>query len=293
MVNQYGNRSVYIGEVNGNVYMNSFGDSLDYRQIFRYISTDLRSWRSFVYADKHIPRKQTDELCQWIDQEHDKEKERVALLVGAPGTGKSVVMHDVLQVMEERTDVYVLGLKSDQIGCVTIDYLAKENGISPKLEDVIHGMAQEADIKRIVLLVDQIDALSLSLSSNRKPLRSILRFIENIQNNPKVRVVISCRPYDLEYDPFLEQFQFGAKVKMDSLKAEVVEEVLRMNNRNTVPQSSNLFNTLRIPLFLYLFLKLKPKDNLDTTLSEHGLYNCLWNQVINNGPQVNSDRVDH
>lgn len=293
MVNQYGNRSVYIGEVNGNVYMNSSDNSLDYRQIFRYISTDLRSWRSFVYADKHIPRKQTDELCQWIDNEHHKEKERVALLVGAPGSGKSVVMHDILQVMEERTEVYVLGLKSDQIGCETIDNLAKENGISSKLEEVIHGMAQEAEIKRIVLLVDQIDALSLSLSSNRKPLRSILRFIENIQNNPKVRVIISCRPYDLEYDPFLEQFQFGVKVKMDPLKVEVVEEVLRVNNRNTVPQASNLFNTLRIPLYLYLFLKLKPNDNLDTALSEHGLYNCLWNQVINNGPEINSDRVDH
>lgn len=263
--------------------------SENYRKIFRYISADLRSWRSCLYDDKHIPRKQTGDLCAWIDAEHSKEKERVALLVGAPGSGKSVVMHDVLQMMEARDDVYVLGLKSDQIGYETIENLARNNGISSRLEDVVNGLSRESGVKRVILLVDQIDALSMSLSSNRAPLRSILRFIENIQINDKVRVVISCRPYDLEYDPYLEQFQFGEKVKMDPLRAEIVEEVLRINGRNEVPANSNLFNTLRTPLFLYLFLKLRPSSKLDTTITEYGLYNRLWSQIIN----VDGDRVDH
>ena len=289
MVNQYGNHAVYIGTVGGNVYMNRSDNSDNYRQIFRYISADLRSWRSCLYDDKHIPRTQTEELCAWIDAEHNKEKERVALLVGAPGSGKSVVMHDILQIMEARDDVYVLGLKSDQIGYETIENLARNNGISSRLEDVVINLTRESDVKRVILLVDQIDALSMSLSSNRAPLRSILRFIENIQINDKVRVVISCRPYDLEYDPYLEQFQFGEKVKMDPLRSEIVEEVLRTNGRNEAPENSNLFNTLRTPLFLYLFLKLKPSSNLDTTITEYGLYNHLWSQVIN----VGGDRVDH
>ena len=209
MVNQYGNHAVCIGTVNGDVYMNSSDNSENYRQIFRYISADLRSWRSCLYDDKHIHRKQTEDLCAWIEAEHNKGKERVALLVGAPGSGKSVVMHDILQIMETRDDVYVLGLKSDQIGYETIENLARSNGISSRLEDVVNNLSREEGVKRVILLVDQIDALSMSLSSNRAPLRSILRFIENIQINDKVRVVISCRPYDLEYDPYLEQLQFG------------------------------------------------------------------------------------
>lgn len=289
MVNQYGNHAVCIGTVNGDVYMNSSDNSENYRQIFRYISADLRSWRSCLYDDKHIHRKQTEDLCAWIEAEHNKGKERVALLVGAPGSGKSVVMHDILQIMETRDDVYVLGLKSDQIGYETIENLARSNGISSRLEDVVNNLSREEGVKRVILLVDQIDALSMSLSSNRAPLRSILRFIENIQINDKVRVVISCRPYDLEYDPYLEQLQFGEKVKMNPLRAEIVEEVLRANGRNDVPQNSNLFDTLRTPLFLYLFLKLKPSTNLDTTITEYGLYNRLWSQVIN----ADGDRVDH
>ena len=200
--------------------------------------------------------------------------------MGAPGSGKSVVMHDVLEILESRSDVYALGLKSDQIGFESVDSLVGQNGITRRMEEVVRLLANEDGIKRVVLLVDQIDALSLTLSSNRKPLRSILRFIENIQPVANVRIVVSCRPYDLDYDPSLEQFQFGQRVQMDLLRPEVVEEVLRTNNRTVVPQNTSLFNTLRTPLFLYLFLKLKDVS-VDITLTEHGLYGKLWSQAVN------------
>lgn len=293
VVNQYGNNPVYFGNVNGDVYMNSSGDSADYRQIFHDISTDLRVWRSVLYEEKHIPRQQTDVLLSWIDTDFEKDKERVAILVGAPGSGKSVVMHDLLEQLEKEDDIWVLGLKSDQIGFESMESLASQNGISRRMEDVIRELARSKGSKRVVLLVDQIDALSLTLSSNRKPLRSILRFIQNVQTEDKVRIVVSCRPYDLEYDPFLEQFQFGTRVQIDPLKPEVVEEVLKTNGRHAIPHGTNLFNTLRTPLFLYLFLKLKENNTLDVQLTEHGLYDRLWAQNVEGDLNPESGRVDY
>lgn len=293
VVNQYGNHPVYFGNVNGDVYMNSSGGSVDYRQVFHDISTDLRVWRSVLYEEKHIPRQQTDVLLSWINTDFEKDKERVAILVGAPGSGKSVVMRDLLEQLEGKEDTWVLGLKSDQIGFESMESLASQNGISRRMEDVIRELARSKGSKRVVLLVDQIDALSLTLSSNRKPLRSILRFIQNVQSEDKVRVVVSCRPYDLEYDPYLEQFQFGTRVQMDPLKPEVVEEVLKTNGRHAIPQGTNLFNTLRTPLFLYLFLKLKENNTLDVQLTEHGLYDCLWAQSIEGDLNLDSGRVDY
>lgn len=273
--------------------MNSSGGSVDYRQIFHDISTDLRVWRSVLYEEKHIPRQQTDVLLSWINTDFEKDKERVAILVGAPGSGKSVVMRDLLEQLEGKEDTWVLGLKSDQIGFESMESLASQNGISRRMEDVIRELARSKGSKRVVLLVDQIDALSLTLSSNRKPLRSILRFIQNVQSEDKVRVVVSCRPYDLEYDPYLEQFQFGTRVQMDPLKPELVEEVLKTNGRHAIPQGTNLFNTLRTPLFLYLFLKLKENNTLDVQLTEHGLYDCLWAQSIEGDLNLDSGRVDY
>lgn len=278
---QSGSHSVYIEQNNGNVFLDAIGGGLDYRQVFHDISTDLRSWRNVLYAKKHIPRQQTDSLVTWIEADHDKPEQRVALLVGAPGSGKSVVMHDLLQHYEEKDDVYVLGLKSDQIGVESVEEMAQQSGISKRMEEVIRELNALKNVKRVVILVDQIDALSLTLSSNRKTLRSILRFVENIQNLNQVRVVVSCRPYDLEYDPFLEQMQFGERVQMEPLRPETVEEVLRDNDRRVVQQGTNLFNTLRTPLFLYLFLKIKDDGNpFDSTLTEHGLYGKLWKQTI-------------
>ena len=60
IVNQYGDHSVYIGKVNGNVFVNVHGDSPDYRQIFHDISTDFRKWRSVLYLERHFLRQQTD-----------------------------------------------------------------------------------------------------------------------------------------------------------------------------------------------------------------------------------------
>lgn len=294
VVNQYGDHSVYIGEVNGNVFMNVPGVSPDYRQIFHDISTDLRKWRSVLYQQRHIPRPQTDSLMGWIDADSGKDKERVALLVGAPGSGKSVVMHDLLDELEARPDTYVLGLKSDQIAIESMETLARQNGISQRMERVVASLAKEEGIRRVVLLVDQIDALSLTLSSNRKPLRSILSFIENIKSIDKVRVIVSCRPYDLEYDPFLEQFQYDKRVTMEPLRPEVVDEALKVNGKPRIPQGTNLFNTLRTPLYLFLFLKLKDIDSrsVDATLTEHGLYSRLWQQTISDADTV-SNRIDH
>ena len=85
IVNQYGNHPVYFGNVNGDVYMNSSGGNVDYRQIFHDISTDLRVWRSALYEEKHIPRQQTDVLLSWINTDFEKDKERVAILVGHLG----------------------------------------------------------------------------------------------------------------------------------------------------------------------------------------------------------------
>lgn len=74
VVNQYGDHSIYIGRVNGNVFMNVPGVSPDYRQIFHDISTDLRKWRSVLYHEMHIPRQQTDSLMEWIEADQGKEK---------------------------------------------------------------------------------------------------------------------------------------------------------------------------------------------------------------------------
>ena len=131
------------------------------------------------------------------------------MVYGKAGVGKSVVMSDLLKELQANPEYLVLGLKSDQIEFVNTKDLAQQLHLAKPLDIVVRESAQK--YKRVILLIDQIDALSLSLSSNRTPLRSILKLIGQIQYVPNVRVVISCRPYDLEYDPSLETLRIKNK----------------------------------------------------------------------------------
>ncbi|VTY13006.1 Uncharacterised protein [uncultured Prevotella sp.] len=110
---------------------------------------------------------------------------------------------DTTKKLHTINDYLVLGLKSDQIEFLDTDELSKKIHLGNPLEIVLKEMGKK--YKRVVVLIDQIDALSLSLSSNRTPLRSLLKMIHQIQGIPHIRVVISCRPYDLKYDPELEK----------------------------------------------------------------------------------------
>lgn len=280
-----GSHSVYIENAN-NTVINCGVTSrvIDARQLFADISQDLRGWRHTLSDGYFIPRPQTTKLIEWIESDISEAKERVALLVGGAGSGKSVVLREVLCQMEQRTDILTLSLKSDQMDFTSIEDLFQRMHVDNRPETIIRTEASK--YRRLVLIVDQIDALSLSLSSNRGPLRSVLRFVENLKNIDNIRIVISCRQYDLEYDPILDGFQVGSRIEMGLLDANDVKLILAERGFDKIPETSALFNTLRTPLYLYLFLKVNcPQTAVDNSLNPFGLYDLLWKQVITELPE--------
>lgn len=149
--------------------------------------------------------------------------------------------------------------------------------LAKPIETVVEEMAQK--YKRVILLIDQIDALSLSLSSNRTPLRSLLKLIGQIQHIPNVRVVISCRPYDLEYDPLLDNLRIKNKWELKEFTNDQVKRILSENGC-VESMSDNLLRFLGNPLHLFLFLKVKPEEQLTDPLSTDLLYHQLWRKYV-------------
>ena len=174
IINQTGDKSVYIEHNTGAIYVSDY--VADPNEAFTDQSFELQN-----YAPKIQPPIQRDEvghILDWIAKDTDSEKpNRVALLYGSAGIGKSVVMHDVLLQAQQKADYLVLGLKTDQIEFTDSEHLRAQMHLAKPILAVIKDMAQKN--KRVVLLIDQIDALSLSLSSNRTPLRSIFERVLN------------------------------------------------------------------------------------------------------------------
>lgn len=273
-VNQFGDKSIYIERNVGNIYMGDYVAETIYA--LRDGSYEMAKYSPTISPAIH--RIEVDLIKDWIDGDSTLEpSSRLALLYGKAGVGKSVVMHDLLEALQNNDDYLVFGLKSDQVEFIDTDDLSKKMHLAKPIEVVVEEMAQK--YKRIVLLVDQIDALSLSLSSNRTPLRSLIKLIEKISAVGNVRIVISCRPYDLEYDPLFDRLNIKNKWE---LKDFTKDEVINILNENNCKEHINehLLQFLGNPLNLYLFLKVNPNEQLTDPLSTDVLYHQLWKKYI-------------
>lgn len=278
IINQLGDKPLYIERNLGNVYLvNNY--TRDPASAFARGSDELLGYTPAICPE--IPRQEVDLIQEWIGSGSDAtdSSTRLALLYGKAGIGKSIVMHKLLERLQGQGDYLVLGIKSDLVEFANMDDLRGKLYLARPIEDVIREEASKR--KRVVLLVDQIDALSLSLSANRTPLRSLLSLIRRLANIPRVRVVISCRPYDLEYDPELQNLKIKNQWELKELSEEQILQTLRSNGHNE-SIDDRLISFLGNPLHLYLFLKVKPEERLTDPLSTNLLYHQLWSKCINN-----------
>jgi hypothetical protein len=274
-VTQFGDKSIYIDKHEGNIYIGA-AYVIDAERAFEKGSFELEMYLPTI--NPPIERSEVDSILGWIEQDADeKDPNRVGVLYGKAGIGKSVVMHELLQRLIHIEGYKVLGLKSDQIEFTDTDTLSQQLHLPKPIEEVIETLA--ASSKRVILLIDQIDALSLSLSTNRTPLRSLLKLIQRIQFIKNVRVVISSRPYDLEYDPTLEQLKIKNRWELKEFSFDIVKQVLKQHGYNkSIGNDVLLF--LGNPLHLHLFLKVFKTAQIRYPLTEEDLYDQLWRLYI-------------
>lgn len=287
VVNQYGNKSVFVERNEGAIYVGNYIEESE--MAFNKGSYELYDYAPTISPAIHRP--EVDLIKDWIEKEATTDQSaRIALLYGKAGIGKSVVMHDLLVELNANPEYLVYGLKSDQVEFVDTEDLGRKIHLANTLDYTIREMA--LNHKRVILIIDQIDALSLSLSSNRTPLRSLLKLIGQIKNIPHVRVVISCRPYDLEYDPLLDGLRIKNKWELKEFTPDQVVKILKENNCHE-RLSDNLMRFLGNPLNLFLFLKVKPNEQLTDPLSTDLLYHQLWRKYVTDDSvrKVNKDKL--
>src|SRR5690606_23083392 len=136
----------------------------------------------------HLPRKETDDLYNWIvseKQSQSKEVQSVCLLVGQAGYGKTVVLKDLYDKCNVN-GIPVLGLKADKLYTYTLDGLQKSLGFPIPVNEFIETCKKY--YKKIVILIDQIDALSQSMASDRNYLNVFRSFIDQFTKDNSVSV---------------------------------------------------------------------------------------------------------
>lgn len=244
---------------------------------------------NFYLPDTHIERKETTDLYQWIitdrksSEKEKNERHNISILTGNAGIGKTVILKDLLDILDQN-NIPVLGLKADK----------KRLGIEKPLESVLENINiinlfdhLTTQHPTIVLLVDQIDALSQSLSTNREQIRAYISLINKLSLNQSVKIIISCRTFDLNYDAEFKQYRKNKIFHVGLLDELDIEKVLKkVTKRNLTYFPLSLIELLKTPLHLEVFCRIYNESIVQEIKSLQDLYRELWNQKVKKANSV-------
>ncbi|MGZ2369500.1 NACHT domain-containing protein [Ancylomarina sp. YFZ004] len=290
-ITQTGDKSVYAENINNLHIHNHPQKSIqDLNSNLLYASVALSSYNNEFGNKVHITRKETDDLFDWINKDLEENETPIAILAGNAGYGKSVVLRDLFDKLSV-ADIPVLGIKADRLKVNKISELAGELQLDGNINDVFKTLCNNN--RRTVLLVDQIDALSQSLSSNRDPINTYDSLISRLSLIPNIRIVISTRIYDLEYDPLLQEYRKNKIFRMSGLSESEVINVLNSLQIEVGNISNNLKKFLQVPLHLKLFCQIGNPNDFKGSLNLQALYDSLWEDYILVKPEqekINSEK---
>ena len=242
------------------------------RSAFDRINTDFHNLK-----DSFIDRKEIEMLYQWVKDDLSENESCVKLLVGNAGMGKSVVIRKTIQRLE-KDGIKCFAIKADKLQ-PPVGYTSNEH--LELLRNTFSSLNQE---KRSVLVIDQIDALSQYINSDRSKLENITALIKLFSDGDKsgnVRIIVSCRSFDLDFDPKLSLLGREPKIKLGLLAKEDVEKVLDRLKVGLYKELDDKTKTvLQTPQHLNLFCRVYAKNEKKDYYSITELYDELWLQTI-------------
>ncbi len=241
---------------------------------------------SFGGTNVHLEREITAEIIQWATEATFENN--FAVLLDQAGMGKTVVSQDILLGLEN-ADKVVLTVKADALsGIANARDLQERLGLPDRVERVLDRLATN---ERVILLIDQIDALSLSLTHDEAALDVLLELAARARLIPNLQIIVSCRTFDFNNDPRLANLPVNKNFRLPSLTVDEIKTVLeridvRFENLEHATQT-----LLQIPLHLDLFARVAAEMTTETSAEDlplqlqglnslQDLYAGLWRYVV-------------
>lgn len=230
----------------------------------------------------HIKQDIVNNIIQWLTDDSTRDK-NISMLLDQAGMGKTVVLHDVLQELEGQ-HIDVLAIKADQ-------QLSEVTGLAEiqKRLDLPHPPVQIvsrlAQLKPVVILIDQIDALSLSLAHDQQTLNIVLDLVARLRLVPNVRILLSCRIFDRNTDPRLKTVETDQTFNLSKLSEVQIQDVLNALHINYNQLSPATKELLTIPLHLDLFSRAVTAGDVELSQlygisSLQELYALIWQNIV-------------
>ncbi len=286
--------SIRIEEIHNEIVKKHTVPKIDIKAILKSTSYALLQVKNYIEnkTSTHIRRTETELIYNWINTNLPFNKKNVLVLKGEKGLGKSAILKDLYEKLDKE-NYTVLGIKADKFYCKSISELEKKLFNEQLTFDKIVKDTEEKNSK-LVVLIDQIDAMSLTLSSSREYIETYIRLISYLQDNQKTRIILSSRSYDLKYDAELSIYNSDVYkiISANLLSLEDVKNTLLEFKINC--SSSKVLELLRTPNHLDIYCRIFEnglKKDIDTISTLKELYDQLWKKYISPKKDLNLKRL--
>lgn len=172
----------------------------------------------------HIVQPAVASILSWAGSPAAAEKPLAAFLDQA-GSGKSVAMSVLCKRLRLR-GFDVLGIRLDGLGFKTPEELQRALSLPAPIPAVVQAL--KAAEKRVVVLIDQLDALALGFAHQPETASTIMDLAARLAHIGGVPVIVACRSFDWEYSHILAEIKNKTALKetLPELTVEQVKAVL-------------------------------------------------------------------
>lgn len=240
-------------------------DLVEVRLSFSGTSAIGRSWRRDI-AGQRISSPTVNEPLTAIDA-----KKQAILLTGLPGSGKTCVMLELQDALEQlaefRSDIAPLFIQSREFADLVTTQDRQSQGLP---EQWVEKAARLAETTHVIVVIDSLDVLSIA--RDHRVLTYFLAQMDRLLLVPNVTVVTACRDFDRHYDRRIAERKWDCELKCQQLDWDT--EISPLLDRLGI--ATNSIDTvtrelIKNPRELALFVELAQRD---------GSFNVVTSQAL-------------
>lgn len=174
------------------------------------------------------------------------------VLLGPPGSGKSALMAR-LGAELKAAGTTLLAIKADALPrhIASVEQLDAEFELPEPLDRCLRRLAEDG---RVVLLIDQLDALADLMDVHGGRLGALLALVARIRNQADIRIILSCRDFEYRADARLSALD-AEPVRLSLPPWEAVKPLLEERGLSTGRWHDEFREVLRTPQHLEIFLR--------------------------------------
>ena len=232
----------------------------------------LRDVSALLINGTEIVRQESSSVLRTLVEDR-----KSVMLEGTAGGGKTGVLAQVVERLEAQ-GVPCLAVRLDRLteDDLTAQALGTNRGLPESPTTTLGGFAGD---RPSVLCIDQLDALSFVSARQQWAWDTFNALLDEARTYPNMRVLFSCRSFDLEQDARLRALVGNQdeveRIRVGLLDEETVLSAVKSSGVAAPLLSKEQLQVLSTPLHLYLFLEASHYEKTDFT-APGDLFDAFW-----------------